>query len=45
MLMKKTMKNVLAFALVLSLALGIGSVPASAASIKGIVSPLTITVN
>ncbi len=42
--MKKTMKNVFAFALVLSLALGISSIPASAASIKGIVAPLTVTV-
>ncbi len=43
--MKKTMKNVFAFALVLSLALGISSIPASAASVKGIVAPLTVTVN
>ena len=39
--MKKTLKNAVAFALALSLALGIGAVPSEAKSIKGAVAPLT----
>ncbi len=43
--MKKTLKNVFAFALVLSLALSISAVPAEAKAIKGVVAPQTTIAN
>ena len=42
--MKKFLKNGIAFVLALSLALSFSCIPAKAASVKGVVAPLTVTV-